>query len=83
MTRHYFQVDKLDAEQEARLKVVFQEYPASSVGVGRGSPRGSRRSDGRDIGDRGRFTPAVVEQVASEHESVDDFITALEARAGP
>lgn len=31
--------------------------------------------------DDGKFTPAMVEQLASEFESVDEFIAALEARA--
>eukprot|EP00752_Nemacystus_decipiens_P011862 g10522.t1 len=69
MTLHYFQVNKLDSEQDRRLREIFKEYPATPK-----ARRGSRNGDG------GRFTPAMVEQEASEHENVDDFIKALEAR---
>ena len=69
MTLHYFQVAKLDPEQDRRLREIFKEYPATPKARG-----GARTGDG------GRFTPAMVEQEASEHESVDDFIQALEAR---
>lgn len=86
MTRHYFQIDKLEPKQEARLKKVFLEPSAgvaTEVVVGScGSSGGSRTigKGGRAVGDLGCFTPAVVEQVASEHETVDEFIAALEAR---
>lgn len=86
MTRHYFQADKLQPHQENRLKAVFQEVPGLSPTGERGRDARGRKSKtsvlecGRAVGDFGRFTPAVVEQVASEHESVDDFISALEAR---
>lgn len=69
MTLHYFQVTKLDPEQDSRLREIFKEYPTTPKTRG-----GSRNGDG------GRFTPAMVEQEASEHENVDDFISALEAR---
>lgn len=69
MTMHYFQVTKLDPDQERRLREIFREYPTTPK-----TRRSSRNGDG------GRFTPAMVEQEASEHENVDDFITALEAR---
>lgn len=86
MTRHYFQVDKLPPNQEKRLEAVFQELPGASLNVEGGRDARGRKSNngvldcGRAVGDLGRFTPAVVEQVASEHESVNDFISALEAR---
>eukprot|EP00903_Cladosiphon_okamuranus_P014647 g13582.t1 len=69
MTMHYFQVKELDQEQDRRLREIFKEYPTTPKTQG-----GSRTGDG------GRFTPAMVEQEASEHENVDDFISALEAR---
>lgn len=80
MTCHYFQVGKLEPAQEQRLRAVFKEYPAQQGGEGgtRGVSGGGRR--GIVKRDGLRFTPAVVEQVASEHETVDDFIAALEAR---
>ncbi|CAN0119203.1 unnamed protein product [Scytosiphon promiscuus] len=77
MTRHYFQVDKLEPQQDERLREIFKEYPALPKTRGGGSRSSSGGGDG---GDGGRFTPAMVEQEASEHESIDDFITALEAR---
>lgn len=81
MTRHYFQVDKLEPEQDKRLREIFKEYPALPNGRGGGSRNGgSGGGGGSGSGDGGRFTPAMVEQEASEHESVDDFIAALEAR---
>lgn len=71
MTLHYFQVTKLDPEQDSRLREIFKEYPTTPKTRGGGGHRN---------GDGGRFTPAMVEQEASEHENVDDFIKALEAR---
>eukprot|EP00904_Undaria_pinnatifida_P012176 jgi/Undpi1/8089/HiC_scaffold_24.g10561.m1 len=80
MTLHYFQVSELEPSQDKRLRKVFME---EQVPERRGSARGVSRSSGcRDSG-KGvcdRFTPATVEQMASEHETVDDFISALEAR---
>lgn len=75
MTLHYFQIDRLKPHQEDRLKLIFQETSAPPAGARRGSSKG-----GHDNGERGKFTPAVVEQLASEHETVDEFIAALEAR---
>ena len=40
--------------------------------------RAGYRDAGKGVCDR--FTPVTVEQMASEHETVDDFISALEAR---
>ncbi|CAM9180173.1 unnamed protein product [Ectocarpus sp. 4 AP-2014] len=79
MTLHYFQVDKLEPEQDRRLREIFKDYPEPAKT--RGSSRcggGSGRVAGG--GDGGRFTPAMVEQEASEHESIDGFIAALEVR---
>ncbi|CAN0188246.1 unnamed protein product [Ectocarpus sp. 12 AP-2014] len=79
MTLHYFQVAKLEPEQDRRLREIFKDYPEPAKT--RGSSRcggGSGRVAGG--GDGGRFTPAMVEQEASEHESIDGFIAALEAR---
>lgn len=80
MTLHYFQVDKLEPEQDRRLREIFKENPKTAKTRG-GS--GSRRDGGSGAHnrDRGHFTPAMVEQEASEHETVDGFIAALEARA--
>ena len=64
MTLHYFQVDQLEPAQDKRLRKVFQKEEAP---LERGP-----------ICDR--FTPATVEQMASEHETVDGFISALEAQ---
>lgn len=85
MTRHYFQIDKLEPRQEERLKTVFEELPASSSKQDVTGSRGGKSFRGTSArghanGHLGRFTPAVVEQVASEHETIDDFISALEAR---
>lgn len=74
MTLHYFQIDKLEPEQEKRLRAVFKEPPPQEGGVSRRGCGVSGTEDG------GRFTPAVVEQEASEHENVDDFIAGLMAR---
>lgn len=75
MTLHYFQLEKLEVEQEERLRTIFAEAPdVPSRRISRG--KGHRSPPGN----AGCFTPAVVEQVASEHESVDDFISALELR---
>ena len=84
MTRHYFQVDKLGPAQDKRLRKVFKEpsAPPERGGSARGlgsSRGGSCRDSGKGVCDR--FTPATVEQMASEHDTVDDFISALEARA--
>lgn len=70
MTLHYFQATELQPEQDRRLREIFKEYPTPP------KPRGGPSR----TGDKGRFTPAMVEQEASEHENVDDFIKALEAR---
>lgn len=87
MTLHYFQLDRLDPEQDKRLRKVFQERSSApekggggrSAGGGGGVSRGgSCRDTGTGVCDR--FTPATVEQLASEHETVDGFISALEAR---
>lgn len=80
MTLHYFQVDKLEPAQDKRLRKVFGE---SSGPEGGGSAQGDSHGGGRDTG-KGfydRFTPATVEQMASEHETVDEFLSALEAQA--
>lgn len=81
MTLHYFQVKELELAQDKRLRAVFKELPGGG-GEGRGGrgAKGSSRSEcgGGGRGDRGQFTPAMVEQVASEHETVDEFISALE-----
>ncbi|CAN0470740.1 unnamed protein product [Scytosiphon promiscuus] len=74
MTLHYFQIDSLEPAQNTRLRHVFNEHPAPE---GTRSARGLRPT-GKEVCDR--FTPATVEQMASEHETVDDFISALEAR---
>ena len=63
MTLHYFQIDQLEPEQDKRLRNVFQGQQAS--------PEKEPICN--------RFTPATVEQMASEHETVDGFISALEA----
>lgn len=65
MTLHYFQLEKLEPEQDTRLRAIFGEATVQP-----------RRAWGR----RPQFTPAMVEQMASEHESIDNFISALEAR---
>lgn len=66
MTLHYFQLDVLEPEQDKRLRGIFGEGTA-------------QQREGRG-GRPPQFTPAVVEQMASEHESIGDFISALEAR---
>ncbi len=72
MTLHYFQIDKLEPEQDRRLREIFKEYPKTQK-------RGSRGISG-GAGDGGKFTPAMVEQEACEHDCVDEFLSALEAR---
>lgn len=64
MTRHFFAVDELTADQDRRLRIVFVEDPPSP-------------GDGVVVGRN--ITPAVVEQLAGEFDTVDDFISALEA----
>ena len=67
MTRHFFQVEDLTASEHDRLRVVFGDGVASfsaAGGIG---------------GNTHRITPATVEQLAGEHDSVGDFIEALEA----
>lgn len=89
MTKHYFQIADLEPRQEKRLQAVFQDVPRPVSSSSRGGVRDARGRTisnggtldcGKATGDLGRFTPAVVEQVASEYETVDDFISALESR---
>ena len=74
MTRHFFEVDQLTVDQDQRLRSIFDEdqppSPCDRV-VGDGSGAGGREE--RTI------TPAVVEQLAGENDTVDEFIVALEA----
>lgn len=65
MTCHLFQT-QATTEQKRRLEALFDENAAAS-----------RRAFDRS-GDEGRLTPAVLEQMAGEHEKVDDFLDALE-----
>lgn len=74
MTLHYFQMDQLTPMQDKRLRAVFEEHPPVYKCASAGGYHAAR------MGDRGRFTPAVVEQLASEYDTIDDFIGALEAR---
>ena len=67
MTRHFFQVDDLKEEEHERLRAVFGDDEVSSC------------VDGGIAGTSHRITPAMVEQLAGEHESLEDFIEALEA----
>lgn len=76
MTLHYFQMDQLTPMQEKRLQAVFEEHPPARKCPPDGGYHAAR------MGDRGRFTPAVVEQLASEYDTIDTFIGALEERAG-
>lgn len=79
MTLHYFQVPQLDPAHEKRLRKVFKEDQApEKVGSTRGVSRDWYGDTGKGV--CGRFTPATVEQMASEHDTVEDFIYALEAR---
>lgn len=89
MTKHYFQIDELEPRQKKRLQAVFQDIPRPASSSSGGEVRDARGRTisnsgtldcGKATGDFGRFTPAVVEQVASEYETVDDFISALESR---
>lgn len=67
MTRHFFGVETLTTDQDSRLRAVFDDSsPASGGAMGGGG-------EGREI------TPATVEQVAGEFDTVDTFIEALEA----
>lgn len=65
MTRHFFKTD-LTAEQMSRLEAVFDE-----------SAEASRRLFDRSR-NQGRLTPAVIEQMAGEYDTVDEFLDALE-----
>lgn len=71
MTIHFFQKE-LTAEQKARLKAVFDE-----ASVARRREAGLSLGNGDDS-NGGELTPAIVEQVAGEHEDVDEFLAALE-----
>lgn len=80
MTLHYFQVDQLDPAQDKRLRKVFKEQQAPErVRAARGVCREWCDDTGEGVV-CDQFTPATVEQLASEHDTVDDFISALEAR---
>lgn len=67
MTRHFFQTD-LTSEQQVRLAAIFDE----DIGVAQ------RRLFDRSR-DHGRVTPAVIEQMAGEYDTVDEFLEGLEA----
>ena len=77
MTLRYFQIDNLEPAQDERLRAIFSESKSPPE---QGRRPASRRTAGNDEGRMGRFTPAVVEQLANEHDTVDEYITALEAR---
>lgn len=66
MTRHFFQRD-----QKGRLEASFDEQ----IGVAQ------RRRLDRSC-DQGRLTPAVVDQMAGEYDTVDEFLEALEGLPG-
>lgn len=70
MTCHYFDVENLRVDQDERLKAFFAEPLASSAR----SPSFRGRGQGR-----GFITPALVEQLAGEFDTVDSFLEALEA----
>lgn len=81
MTLHYFQVNKLDPAQDKRLRAVFREHPGQQGEGGMTQASSNRVRGGIRARDGVQFTPAMVEQLASEYEFVDEFIAALEARA--
>eukprot|EP00904_Undaria_pinnatifida_P012125 jgi/Undpi1/8042/HiC_scaffold_24.g10514.m1 len=66
MTRHFFEVDHLTVDQDQRLRSIFGDG-----GGGGGGEAGE--------GEKKNITPAVVEQLAGEFDTVDEFIVALEA----
>lgn len=65
MTRHFFQ-QELTGEQMSRLEAVFDD---NSIAL-RGKYDYST--------DEGRLTPAVVEQMAGEYDTVDEYLVGLE-----
>lgn len=65
MTMHFFQTE-LTSEQRARLEAVFGERAVAS----------RRMFD--STGDEGHLTPAVIEQLCGEYDTVDEFLASLE-----
>ena len=72
MIRHFFKVNQLTADQDQRLRTIFDE-DSPSHGDWVADERKGSEAAGRKI------TPAVVEQLAGEFDYVDDFLSALEA----
>ncbi|CAN0082389.1 unnamed protein product [Ectocarpus sp. 12 AP-2014] len=74
MTKHFFpeESESITDEQKKRLQDVFSD---EAVALRR------RPASNYGGGDRGQLTPATMEKVLGEHETVDDFLDALEAFA--
>eukprot|EP00903_Cladosiphon_okamuranus_P005574 g5549.t1 len=73
MTKHFFPQERVDGDltdgHKRRLKAVF----GKEATAWRASPRS--RCGGAN---KGKLTPATVEQMLGEHNKVDDFLGALE-----
>lgn len=63
MTRHFFQTELTD-EQNKQLKEIFDD---NSI---------AKRAE-YDMTDEGQLTPAVVEQMAGEYDTVDEYLEGL------
>lgn len=76
MTKHFFPEESaggdLSREHKGRLKAVFSKDAVAR----RRKP--TSRCGGAD---KGKLTPATVEQMLGEHDKVDDFLDALEGLA--
>ncbi|CAN0508514.1 unnamed protein product, partial [Ectocarpus sp. 12 AP-2014] len=72
MTKHFFpeESESITDEQKKRLQDVFSD---EAVALRR------RPASNYGGGERGQLTPATMEKVLGEHETVDDFLEALEA----
>ncbi|CAN0107280.1 unnamed protein product [Ectocarpus sp. 12 AP-2014] len=77
MTKHFFpeESESITDEQKKRLQDVFSDE-AAAVRCKRTSKRGGGA-------DGGQLTPATVEQMLGEHDTVDDFLDALERLGDP
>lgn len=76
MTKHFFPDEVADGdladEHKRRLRAVF------SAGSAARRARPTSKCGGGGGADKGRLTPATVEQMLGEHDKVNDFLAALE-----
>lgn len=75
MTEHLFSME-LGDQQKARLRAVF-ENPVTAMAPGKEELGVGHGPENIKTCDR-MLTPAVIEQLAGEHDEVDGFLEALE-----